>query len=85
MKVYGVEIPQTAIDAVVDCMKKVPHFTAYTLSYTLMSNGVPKFAKTFMGVNSIAERAAEKIVRQQSKAGNIAYDHKDKKWKWIGG
>jgi hypothetical protein len=74
--VYGVLITQDAINAAIVRMQEKP-FTATMITTTLKNNGIEQ-RKRF---EDVAYRAADRVIQQQRKAGNIAYD--GKVWRWI--
>ena len=78
MKVYGYEISRKAIDEAIEDMKMFKRFKAKDVERTLIICGVT-------GDGGIAYRAADRIIQQQRKAGNIIYSSENRSWQWIGG
>ncbi len=76
MKVYGVEITEEQQAAAIERMKR-DEFSARAIKQALLNAGVPETARrsaTFTGVvyaEQCAHRAADRLIRQQKKAGNI--------------
>lgn len=86
MKVYNVTIPKSAIDAVVERMreKRIKFSEGFTCSQVccwLESAGISNVGR--YKYDTPAYRAADRIIQQQRKKGNIAY--KNGVWMWIGG
>jgi hypothetical protein len=79
VRVYGVEIPQSAIDAAVVRMREGRPFTATLIESVLRSNGVPNVGRDYYGC--VSYRAADRIIQQQRRMGNIKYD--GKVWRWV--
>lgn len=82
MKVANVEIPQAAIDAAIARMKK----------YSFTINTIDGEIYRIMGVSgngSVSYRAADRLIQQQRKLGNIGPSDPSRSrspyWKWIGG
>lgn len=80
MKVYGVEIPQSAIDATIAQMSKQPFFSAWCVSQWLEQYGVPITRRKY---ELVSYRAADRVIQQQRKAGNIAFNRSEGRWYWV--
>ena len=80
MVVYGLVIPQTAIDAAVAYMKENASFTSLDIERILIRYGVPQRK----GYNFVAYRAVDRIIQQRRRAGDIVYCRDKSIWKWEG-
>jgi hypothetical protein len=79
MKVHGIEIPETAIDAAVMRMR-AGDFTAYAIECLFEAHGVSRSGY------GTAMRTADRLIQKMRKAGNIEfYDRRRSLWRWVGG
>ncbi|MGL5001974.1 MAG: hypothetical protein ACRDAM_03460 [Casimicrobium sp.] len=86
MKVYGVEITEEQQAAAISAMKISP-FSARTVTLVLIKSGVPETTKNprySYSLDWCANRAADRLIRQQKKAGNIERVPGKNQWRWIG-
>lgn len=67
MMVYGLEITQQQIDAVIARMK-LRHFTTSLLALAAYEAG----AKRFNGDLDVSDRVADRLIQRERKAGNIS-------------
>ena len=80
MRVFGYLITDEVINKVITVMKEKNTFTIYAISRRIVAL---RFSGCGWKTDEAAYRAAERIIQQQKKAGNIEYDRKLKMWRWI--
>ncbi|MDF2499357.1 MAG: hypothetical protein K0Q77_71 [Anaerosporomusa subterranea] len=86
MVVYGYEIKACIIGAIADYMWEKKQFNFYDIKHELERMGVPENIKTSIlyTYSDISSRAANRIIQQQRRSGNIKYYQKKFLWQWVG-
>jgi hypothetical protein len=85
MKVNGYELSSSDVDSAIRFMKNSVSFYWHDIEAVLEGKGVPRVMKNgYYSGYRVSMRAADRIIQQQRKQGNIEYDRKDSKWKWVG-